>query len=576
MEEAASVCPDANRPGTLVGKVVNESVTFQPSSQVTSTGCEFAVPILGQNSAWLACYWQNLAVAPGQFPTSNTCSSGGGTPHGINPGTPYAVTVTADPENCTQNLNISTNCLAGGVPSAPALSAGCSGCPAPAVQAVVTLNLSSDANLTYLLAALLDNNTTVASGQLGVNGHFVNITGELPTLGLNSVVLSALANATLVNDGAFSQPVSNIQSSSPSWFSAIASVVWNTVSGVAHAISVAWNYAVAAASYLYHAAVSLAQHLADTVVAVADHAISVLKQIASAMLAALQALLAFVKDAIVTFLRQTFASLSNEMTQLSKAYASPVFRGLQSRSGLGEAVFGGQMLFLLTLGATITTVLFIALGLVSAVSFGIGDAVLLIIPLLITLLFQALGNNQQLGTSGDALVGQPFGKALWQGIFPPLHDSINATASAEHLTLDSNAQQSADQTIANVRTSTDLTAGFLGFGLAAGLAVSKLGPLAKVLLAGLGLGMGIAAFYIFWYLDTTTQSNQQITSADGQAADVISGAEAFLGSLLVILALATSNLPEPAEIVFTLILILLGITLSADLVLYIDGFLASQ
>ncbi len=327
MEEAASVCPDANRPGTLVGKVVNESVTFQPSSQVTSTGCEFAVPILGQNSAWLACYWQNLAVAPGQFPTSNTCSSGGGTPHGINPGTPYAVTVTADPENCTQNLNISTNCLAGGVPSAPALSAGCSGCPAPAVQAVVTLNLSSDANLTYLLAALLDNNTTVASGQLGVNGHFVNITGELPTLGLNSVVLSALANATLVNDGAFSQPVSNIQSSSPSWFSAIASVVWNTVSGVVVGIAGAiygavWTAVQAATQFMKQLGAGLA-HLAE----VAEQAaVSALAAVGQLLEAALQALLAFVKDAIVTFLRQTFASLSNEMTQLSKAYASPVFR----------------------------------------------------------------------------------------------------------------------------------------------------------------------------------------------------------------------------------------------------------
>ena len=175
------------------------------------------------------------------------------------------------------------------------------------VQAVFALNISSPGDFADLMGGLLQN----YSGNL--TGSLQDVTNELPTLGLTAPVLSALANATLVNDGAFSQPVSNIQSSSPSWFSAIASVVWNTVSGVAHAISVAWNYAVAAASYLYHAAVSLALHLAGTIVAVADHAVAALKQIASAMLAALQALLAFVKDEIVALLRPITNAVSNSM-----------------------------------------------------------------------------------------------------------------------------------------------------------------------------------------------------------------------------------------------------------------------
>ncbi len=481
----------------------------------------------------------------------------------------------------TSHLSFSVSGLAGDIPSTPTLETSCAGCAAQAVQSVVWVNISELAStnfsqvggqqeLTDLLGGLLLN----SSGN--VTGSLRPVTSELPTLGLSRQVMGALANVALPNDGGYPAPPANVQAppKEEQWWQVPGTVLWNAVSGVVGLVSVAWDATAAAAEYLANAAGVLLTDLGIT--ALVDQAVAALKTVASAMEAALQALLAFVKAAIVTFLKQAFAALSNEMTQLSKTYASPIFSGLQSGSGLGAAVFGGQMLFLLTVGATMTTVLFIALGLVSAVSFGVGDVVLLVIPLLITLLFQALGSNTPLGTYGGALIGQPFGQALWQGVFPPLHDLINSTASAQHITLDSTAQQSADQTIANIRTSSDLTAGFLGFGVAAGLAVSKLGSLAKVLLAGLGLGMGIAAFYLFWYLDTTTQSNEQITSADGQAADVISGAEAFVGSLLVILALTTSGLPPPAEIVFTLILILLGITLAADLALYVNGFLASQ
>ncbi len=494
---------------------------------------------------------------------------------GITPTSPDYISVfSGTSQSCS-----SINC--GGVPSNPALETSCAGCAAQAVQSVVWVNISELAStnfsqvggqqeLTDLLGGLLLN----SSGN--VTGSLRPVTSELPTLGLSRQVMGALANVALPNDGGYPAPPANVQAppKEEQWWQVPGTVLWNAVSGVVGLVSVAWDATAAAAEYLANAAGVLLTDLGIT--ALVDQAVAALKTVASAMEAALQALLAFVKAAIVTFLKQAFAALSNEMTQLSKTYASPIFSGLQSGSGLGAAVFGGQMLFLLTVGATMTTVLFIALGLVSAVSFGVGDVVLLVIPLLITLLFQALGSNTPLGTYGGALIGQPFGQALWQGVFPPLHDLINSTASAQHITLDSTAQQSADQTIANIRTSSDLTAGFLGFGVAAGLAVSKLGSLAKVLLAGLGLGMGIAAFYLFWYLDTTTQSNEQITSADGQAADVISGAEAFVGSLLVILALTTSGLPPPAEIVFTLILILLGITLAADLALYVNGFLASQ
>ncbi len=189
------------------------------------------------------------------------------------------------------------------------------------IQAVFTLNISSLGDFANLMGGLLQN----YSGNL--TGSLEDVTNELPTLGFTAPVLDTLANATLMNDGAFSQPISKIQSTSPSWLSDIATVVWNTVSGVGYAISVAWNYAVAAASYLYHAAVSLAQHLANTIQAVVNHAISALKAIASAMEAALQALekylvnlvTTFLSDAIQPVLNGVYAALNSELDELTSA-----------------------------------------------------------------------------------------------------------------------------------------------------------------------------------------------------------------------------------------------------------------
>ncbi len=327
----------------------------------------------------------------------------------------------------TSHLSFSVSGLAGDIPSTPTLETSCAGCAAQAVQSVVWVNISELAStnfsqvggqqeLTDLLGGLLLN----SSGN--VTGSLRPVTSELPTLGLSRQVMGALANVALPNDGGYPAPPANAQAppKEEQWWQVPGTVLWNAVSGVVGLVSVAWDATAAAAEYLANAAGVLLTDLGIT--ALVDQAVAALKTVASAMEAALQALLAFVKAAIVTFLKQAFAALSNEMTQLSKTYASPIFSGLQSGSGLGAAVFGGQMLFLLTVGATMTTVLFIALGLVSAVSFGVGDVVLLVIPLLITLLFQALGSNTPLGTYGGALIGQPFGQALWQGVFLPLHD----------------------------------------------------------------------------------------------------------------------------------------------------------
>ena len=246
------------------------------------------LPILGQNSAWLACYWQGLAVAPGGVDGSTgptLCNGQSGTwTSGTNPNTQYAVSTLADTENCTQDLGSSANCQAGGVPSNPALATSSPGNAAPSLQGVFTLNVSSDSDLGNLLAGLLDNSTG------GVNGTFQDVTYELPTLGLNYIVADALVNASQPNSGVFGAPISEATSPPPpctglcSVWNTVSGVVTTIVTGIVSVIGVVWSAAEAAFTY-FHSIVQGLAHLAE----VAEQAtVSVLKAVASALEAAVQ------------------------------------------------------------------------------------------------------------------------------------------------------------------------------------------------------------------------------------------------------------------------------------------------
>ena len=89
----------------------------------------------------------------------------------------------------------------GGLPSNPAVYSTV-GAP-PALQAIVTLNITSIATLDLLLAGLMDNTTG------GVNGTFQSVTNQVAFLGLGAWVLGGLANATLVSQGVYGAPQYN-------------------------------------------------------------------------------------------------------------------------------------------------------------------------------------------------------------------------------------------------------------------------------------------------------------------------------------------------------------------------------
>ena len=185
-------------------------------------------------------------------------------------------------------------------------------------------------------------------------------------------------------------------------------------------------------------------------------------------------------------------------------------------------------------------------------------------------IFQALGSKGPTNTAVGDLIGQPIGSAIWGSALSLVDTSVNAAANAENQPLDSNAQNSLSTTVANIRTSADLTAALTAFGASIGLYLAKLGGGSGVKIANsaIGLGIAIASFMLFGYLLTTTNNDWVISTAIGQMADVLSAGLATLAAVFVAIAIA-SHLPEPFNVVFGVTAFFIGVVITSDVLLYL-------
>jgi hypothetical protein len=235
--------------------------------------------------------------------------------------------------NTSQLQNGSSSGAFGGLPQNPSVE---SAYESRQVQAVFWINVTSAGNGKFSTgAAELDNlfGGLVLNGTGNLTGNLLDITSELGTLGLPANVMSALANVTLTNSGAYAPPKYEASSPAPSLWQAIGSAIWNTLSGIAEAVtrivSVVWNALAAAEAYIDEAAAWLSSHLG--LGKIADQLASGLKMVASAMEWALDTLLAYLRaaaagiidSALVPFdsLRATFAQSLNEAVDPTGPYA---------------------------------------------------------------------------------------------------------------------------------------------------------------------------------------------------------------------------------------------------------------
>jgi hypothetical protein len=384
--------------------------------------------IAGESIPWLSCYWQGHTVAKsgssvplcGAF--SETWSQG------TTPGTQYAVTTIADQENCASNPG-AVNCAAGGVPSNSNLETGV---PAPSLEAVITLNLSSTTDLNDLLAGLLDN----ATG--GVNGSFELVTNELPTLGLNGVVMKALVNVTWSTGGVFGWPVSYAQPQPPATPPCSGlGCVWNAVAGVAGAlvgiitavVAPIWNAAVAAAQYFNQLTAGLRAEVAAGAQWVAEATVSALKTVGAALEAALQALLTLVYNEIKALLSDAVSPIQSALTNaLATVYQAfnTMLTAVENGGTVTEseaAPFWETMAIPFLIVVAIATATMVALTVVQDVSLGAGFLVGILVTVIVSVALATLAPStslmSQFLSGGSAAIYALMG-------------FVNSTASSEH------------------------------------------------------------------------------------------------------------------------------------------------
>ena len=184
----------------------------------------------------LGAYWQNRAILSGTK-GNITLSTEAGTAAGNNL------------EVQVMNATYATAANTGGLFSNPALYNSSNPAP-PAIQGIITLNITSTATLDLLLAAFLDNTTA------GVNGTFQLVTNQVGFLGFCNSVVGAISNQTQVSDGLYGPPTVVVpQQSSGFWgifWNDVTSVFTNPAGTVLSLINTVWNFATAAFTYFNH------------------------------------------------------------------------------------------------------------------------------------------------------------------------------------------------------------------------------------------------------------------------------------------------------------------------------------
>jgi hypothetical protein len=337
----------------------------------------------------LACYWQNRALnnTTGSIPpiclhnATNGLTSETGTLLGLEQGLVTSIAGNGGGGNL------------GGVPNDPNLETSSEA--GAALQAVVTLNISSTTEWDLLLAALLDN----SSG--GLNGTFLNVTFQVAQLGLQSNVTNSLANATQSGGGLWGLPWGKTDPTPK-----INGGLLNSVSGVlasaAGVISHPWSIVTAAEAYIGNHLppwlkadfASVAARTAAGLRAAAALVVSALSALAAAVIAAVKALIsnvvAPIVNGIVNYVRPVNANVRLAQNDTQNYTVIPTSLIYQIGSSLSGSVF--------EVGLVVGAVLAVALTISLPVDIGPELLVPVVIGLLITIAFEVAATAGLLST----------------------------------------------------------------------------------------------------------------------------------------------------------------------------------
>jgi hypothetical protein len=338
----------------------------------------------------LGAYWQNRSIvtSSGNFTVvseKGTATSGG------NPN-PLNVSLALASSTLTNNT--------GGLAFDPSLYSGGGFSNPGALQAIVTLNITSQATLDLLLAALLDNTTG------GVNGTLQSVTNFVGSLGLDPSVVGALANSAIVGQGLYGIPT--YQGPPPSNSGNLWGDIVNSASDVVQTVAstfvsvtgVLWSATLAATVYLDRLAIEassfggrLLARAAATLVSLGRAIVSALEQLLDYVIQLIQAALAAVINPVCHTVDSTLAVYESTFESGSDG---AVWSYLQQRGNGGPPAnvtndFGVYLLPLLISAGALTAILSVVLGIALPFDLGLSLLVGLATPLIV----KALSGSSQ-------------------------------------------------------------------------------------------------------------------------------------------------------------------------------------
>ncbi len=362
----------------------------------------------------LGAYWQNRAI--------NTGTTGNITPS-TETGTSATSYLSVQVMAATQTLWNNT----GGIATVSGLY-NTSDLP-PAVQSVVTLNVTNQTNLDLLIAALYDNTTGGASA---VNGTFQSITFTSESLNLLPSVLSAIPNIAVVGDGLYGAPLS-VPPPPPSsawgnFWNAVTSVVETPLGAILSLATIVWTATAAAMTYLNHIAHEalalggqVLARVAGALVAVGKLLLQAFDLVLKWIIELIQALLRLITNVVVGAVLGYVGTLWSDIEPLwAEANASQSLNAVQAGQFISD-IFGNLITVALLIGAIAT----VALMVVEDLSLGAAFLSNLVVGLIVSAAFSSL-----VYLSGNLI---PSAGLLTTGLVSSAWWVYNATGGGIHL-----------------------------------------------------------------------------------------------------------------------------------------------
>jgi hypothetical protein len=299
--------------------------------------------------------------------------------------------------------------------------------PTAAIQSVITVNLTSNATLDLLLGGLLDNSTN------GVNGTFQSITSQVPFMGFDAPVVSAMANAIVPSDGLGVSPVSQYPPPPPppnsnplaGFVNAVSSVATTVTGAVVSFANLVWTTAVAAAVFVDHLAREAAElggqllaRVAATLASIGEIILSALEKLLDWLIALATAALAVVVTPFVHAAQGIDSSLG------AAANAS-----LEDINTLGYVTAAHRMAWahsldpLAEVGLALAVVIVVVLTILTPIDFEEGLVIGLVISLIPALAESTMAGLPALSALTSSAIlslesdfSNPFSKADWEAV----------------------------------------------------------------------------------------------------------------------------------------------------------------